>query len=138
MAELHSLYKNLSGSTSKDIVDTSSSVLESLLLLKKINEQDWSKDPELGEIANQEIKYIRAASKAVSSDLAIQQIYGKSLDSVLKVASIMKAREEERIGQKVLDDYLENPDIKEKMTTAEKSLFEMRKQNAKSVIRDSS
>lgn len=137
MAELHSLYKNLSGSTSKDVVDTSSSVLESLLLLKKINEQDWSKDPELGEIAAQEIKYVRAAAKAVASDIAIQNLYGKDLHAVLKVAGIMQQRELEKQGQKVLDDYLENPDIKEKMTTAEKALFEMRKQTAKSVIRDS-
>ena len=137
MAELHSLYKNLSGSTSKDIVDTSSSVLESLLLLKKINEQDWSKDPELGEIAAQEIKYVRAAAKAVSSDIAIQNLYGKDLHAVLKVAGIMQQREIEKQGMAVLDQFLQNPDIQEKMTTAEKSLFEMRKQNAKSVIRDS-
>lgn len=127
MAELHSLYKNLSGSTSKDIVDTSSSVLESILLLKKINEQDWSKDPELGQIANSEVKYIRASAKAISSDLALQQLYGKSLDSVLKVASIMKAREEERQGMAVLDAYLSNSDIEEKKTTAEKALDQMRK-----------
>ena len=36
MSELSSLYKNLAGTTSQDITNTSSSVLESILLLKKI------------------------------------------------------------------------------------------------------
>lgn len=134
MAELHSLYKNLSGSTSKDVVDTSSSVLESLLLLKKINEQDWSKDPELGEIAAQEIKYVRAAAKAVASDIAIQNLYGKDLHAVLKVAGIMQQRELEKQGQEVLDGYLNNSDIQDKMTTGEKLLQQMRKTTTKAPI----
>lgn len=136
MSELQGLYRNLAGTTSKDIVDTSSSVLESILLLKKINEADWSKDPELQQIANSEVKYIRSAAKAVSSDIQIQNIYGKDLKAVLDVAAVMKRREEERQGQEVLDGYIDDEDMKKRMTTAELSLNKQRTEVTKGRIKD--
>lgn len=127
MSELTSLYKNLAGSTSQDITNTSSSVLESILLLKKIGETKFEgEDSDLQEIANAETKYIRAASRAVSQDILIQQLYGKDLEAVLKVAKIMKARAEEAEGMRVLDGYLDNDDIKNKRSSAEKALDSMR------------
>jgi len=127
MAELQSLYKNLAGSTSQDITDTSSTVLESILLLKKIGETTFKDaDKDLEQIANAETKYIRAAAKAVSNDILLQQLYGKDLSAVLKVSKIMKARAEESEGMRVLDSYLENSDIADKRSSAEKSLDTMR------------
>jgi hypothetical protein len=135
MAELQSLYRNLAGTTSQDVTDTSSTVLESILLLKKIGEADWKDgDEDLREIANAEVKYIRAASKAVASDIMIQQLYGKDLSSVLKVAAVMKKRAEETEGQKVLDAYLANPEIVEKRSTAEKALDEIRNKSTGKVF----
>ena len=131
MSELSSLYKNLAGSTSQDITNTSSSVLESILLLKKIGETEFTgNNSDLGEIANAEVKYVRAASRAVANDIMIQQLYGKDLEAVLKVAKIMKARAEEAEGMKVLDGYLDNDDIRNKRSSAEKSLDEMRKKTS--------
>jgi len=126
MSELSSLYKNLAGSTSQDVTNTSSTVLESVLLLKKIADTDFSKQPELQELANAETKYIRAAAKAVSSDIMIQQLYGKDLEAVLKVAGIMKSREQEKEGMRVLDSYLANDDIANKRSSAEKAMDEIR------------
>lgn len=136
MSDLQGLYANLSGTTSKDIVDTSSSVLESILLLKKINEAEWSKDPDLKQIADAEVKYVRAAAKAVASDLQIQNIYGKDLSAVLSVASVMKRREQERQGQEVLDAYIEGSDMKDRLTTAEISLNKMRSEVTGKKFRD--
>lgn len=126
MSELSSLYKNLAGSTSQDVTNTSSTVLESVLLLKKIADTDFSKQPELQELANAETKYIRAAAKAVSSDIMIQQLYGKDLEAVLKVSAIMKSREQEKEGMRVLDSYLANDDIASKRSSAEKAMDEIR------------
>ena len=122
MSELSSLYKNLAGSTSQDITQTSSTVLESVLLLKKIADTKFDDQPELQELANAETKYIRAAAKAISSDIMLQQLYGKDLEACLKVAEIMKKREQEREGMKVLDAYLENSDIASKRSSAEKAM----------------
>lgn len=133
MSELQNLYKNLSGTTSQDVTDTSSTVLESILLLKKIASEKWDGHEELQEIANAETKYINAAAKAVSSDIMIQQLYGKDLQAVLKVAEIMKKRAQEAEGIKILDTYLNTKDVYDKRSTAEKQLDEMRKKRASAV-----
>jgi hypothetical protein len=124
MSELSSLYKNLTTSN-KDVTDTSSTALESILLLKKIADINWDNHPELGEVALNETRYIKAAAKACTTDPAIRMLYGSDVQSILKVAEMMKQREIERSGMRVLDDYLSTVD--DKKTTAELTLENARK-----------
>lgn len=102
------IYSKISGLESVP-TETSSSVLESLALLNKLSDMKFS-DASLGFIAEQEMRYLKLAAKALSEDVLLKSIYGSDFQAIEKLSQLMKKRDQERLGTQSIDQYLSGVD----------------------------
>ena len=59
-------------------------------------------------IAREEIKYLEAAMKAISTNSGLQSKFGSGFEGVQELANIIKQRQSQRVFESVLEDVLEN------------------------------
>lgn len=104
MADNTQLYKKLSGLESVP-TETSSSVLESLALIDKLQKTKFESSS-LGFIAKNELRYLQLGAEAVTNDPTLRMIYGDDFDGIQRLAKALKARDEERRGMASLDHFL--------------------------------
>jgi len=104
------VYSKISGLESVP-TETSSSVLESLALLNKLSDMKFA-DPSLKYIAEQEMRYLKLAARALTEDVLLKSIYGSDFQAIERLAALMKKRDQERLGTQSIDTYLREVDTK--------------------------
>ena len=122
---LNSLYGKLSG-LEPVTTDTSSSVLESIALINKL--QNVTLDEDLDQIFKIEMRFLRAGMRAINSSPQIRLLYGEDFGSALKVAELMKKRAMEKSSSALLDSYLTV--LEDEGSKAEQALRLVNKQGA--------
>ena len=122
---LNSLYGKLSG-LEPVTSETSSSVLESIALINKL--QSVTLDEDLDQVFKSEMRFLRAGLKAINESPQIRLMYGEDFAAAQKVAQLMKTREIEKAGSAVLDSFLTG--IEKEGSKAEKVLRDSNKQGA--------
>ena len=65
-------------------------------------------DDNIAMIAREEIKYLEAAMKAISTNSGLQSKFGSGFEGVQELANIIKQRQSQRVFESVLEDVLDN------------------------------
>lgn len=80
--------------------------LESLKILNDISVNSGAWDPQLRQIAQTELKYIKAASAAINASPVLNLQYGGGLSAVFNVAALLKQQQELKFTTDLLNKYV--------------------------------
>lgn len=83
--------------------------LSTLKLLKQAKEISQG-DDNIAKIAQEEIKYLEAAMKAIASNNGLKSKFGSGFSGVQELADIIKKRQSERVFAQVMDSVIEEAD----------------------------